>query len=216
MKNKKNHLWVIQPLTLRITLSVLFLLFSTSAFAKGLSVTPFYGYQFGGNLRVHNGELQIKDTENQGIAVNLAKTYNTTLQFLYINQDTSVQFKDNFLGKTYDLFDMSIEYYQIGGTRETSKGNSNAFVSGSFGATEFTPKVGGYSSETLFSMTFGMGIGKEIKKNMSLLVQARFLIPIQTAGGGLFCGGGGCSVQVSGGSNILQADVTAGLQFKFD
>lgn len=40
-------------------------------------------------------------------------------------------------------------------------------------------------------------------------------MPINTYGGGLFCGSGGCNIGVSGGSSLLQADITAGLVMRF-
>lgn len=42
-----------------------------------------------------------------------------------------------------------------------------------------------------------------------------FLLPIQWAGGGLWCGTSGCGIGLSGGSSILQGDVTAGLTVAF-
>lgn len=187
-----------------------------SAFGEKYSVTPFYGYQFGGHLAVRNGELQLDDTENYGVSLDVYHSPITTMQFLYIYQDTSLQLKNYFTGMTTELFDLTVEYFHLGGTRVLNKGGgTTSFVSGSLGATHFSPSESGYSDETLFSMSFGMGVIKEIRKNISLRIQGRLLMPIQTAGGGVFCGGGGCSAHVSGGTSIMQGDITAGIQFQF-
>lgn len=209
----KNNANIIRSLQL-LTVS-LFILISSSALANNYSITPFYGYQFGGNIRVASGELQIDDTDNMGFTVDIPQSSNTTIQLLYIYQDTSLQYKNNFLGTTTDLFDLTIEYFHVGGIRETTSGDTTSFVSGSLGATYFNPKSGGFSDETLFSMSFGMGILKEIRKNLSFRVQGRLLLPIQTAGGAIFCSGGGCSISMAGGTSIIQGDVTAGVEFKF-
>lgn len=186
-----------------------------SAFGKGASLTPFYGYQFGGRASTYEGEIRIKDSENMGVTLDVPYTGNTTIQLLYIYQDTSLQFTNKYTGITRDLFDMSVQYFHIGGTAEVAKGATTSFVSGSLGATYFDPDKAGISSETLFSLSFGMGLLKEINKRIALRFQGRLLIPIQYAGGSMFCGSGGCSIGLSGGTSILQGDVTAGVVIRF-
>jgi hypothetical protein len=188
---------------------------SITASAKEIALTPFYGYQFGGRVSTYEGEARIKDTENYGFTLDVPYTGTTTLQLLYIYQDTSLQYTNKYTGITKDLFDLSVQYFHLGGTAEVAKGTTTSFVSGSLGATYFDPDKSGISSETLFSLSFGMGLIKEIRKNIALRFQGRLLIPIQYAGGSLFCGSGGCSVGISGGTTILQGDVTAGLVVRF-
>lgn len=199
----------------KIALLIVLALTNFSAFGKEIAVTPFYGYQFGGRTSTDNGELRIKDSENYGITLDIPYTGTTTIQLLYINQDTSLQRTDKYTGITEDLFDMSVQYFHLGGTSEVAKGATTSFVSGSLGATYFDPDKSSFSSETLFSLSFGMGLLKEISKNFAFRVQGRLLIPIQYGGGSLFCSGGGCAISVSGGTTILQGDVTAGIAVRF-
>ncbi|KPJ94909.1 MAG: hypothetical protein AMJ53_04155 [Gammaproteobacteria bacterium SG8_11] len=199
----------------KVTLITISLLMSFTAVGKEIAVTPFYGYQFGGRASTDNGELRIKDSENYGVTLDIPYTGTTTVQLLYINQDTSLQRTDKYTGITKELFDMSVQYFHVGGTAEVAKGGTTSFVSGSLGATYFDPDTSGYSSETLFSFSFGMGLLKEISKNFAFRVQGRLLIPIQYGGGSMFCGSGGCAIGVSGGTTILQGDVTAGIAIRF-
>ena len=199
----------------KIFLVMLLLPTSFAAFGREIALTPFYGYQFGGRVSTYEGEARIKDTENYGFTLDVPYTGTTTLQLLYIYQDTSLQYTNKYTGVTKDLFDMSVQYFHLGGTAEMAKGSTTSFVSGSLGATYFDPDKSGISSETLFSLSFGMGLLKEISKNIALRFQGRLLIPIQYAGGSMFCGSGGCSIGISGGSSILQGDVTAGIVFRF-
>ena len=189
--------------------------FAQNALAENVKVTPFYGYQFGGHINTYQGELQIEDGENIGISIEVPYGYGTTLQFLYITQDTTLTLKNNFLGSITELFDMSVDYYHIGGTKVIDKGNVTSFFSGSLGVTMFNPDDPGYSDESLFSFSVGLGVVKNFTKNLALRVQGRLLLPIQTAGGSIFCSNSGCAVGISGGTSIVQADVTGGLQFKF-
>ena len=200
---------------IRIALLVLLTVSNFSAFGKGIALTPFYGYQFGGRASTDNGELRIKDSENYGVTLDIPYTSTTTVQLLYIYQDTSLQRTDKYTATTEDLFDMSVQYFHLGGTAEVAKGATTSFVSGSLGATYFEPDKSGVSSETLFSMSFGMGLLKEINERVALRFQGRLLIPIQYGGGSMFCSSGGCAISVSGGTTILQGDVTAGIAIRF-
>lgn len=201
---------------IKIFVLILSLSMSVAAFGKELALTPFYGYQFGGRASTDNGEFRIKDSENFGVTLDIPYTTTTTLQLLYIYQDTSLQRTNKYTGITEDLFDLSVQYFHVGGTAEVARGDTTSFVSGSLGATYFDPDKSDVSSETLFSISFGMGLLKEIRKNNAFRVQGRLLIPIQYAGGSLFCSSGsGCSVGVSGGTTIIQGDVTAGVVIRF-
>jgi hypothetical protein len=200
-----------------IKIALLFILCAINfpAIAKDIALTPFYGYQFGGRASTYNGEIRIKDSENMGVTLDIPYTGTTTLQLLYIYQDTSLQRTDKYTGRTEELFDMSVQYFHLGGTAEVAKGGTTSFVSGSLGATYFDPDKSDVSSETLFSLSFGMGLLKEINEHIAVRFQGRLLIPIQYGGGSLFCGSGGCSIGLSGGTTILQGDVTAGIAIRF-
>jgi hypothetical protein len=199
----------------KIVLMTALLSMSFAAFGREIALTPFYGYQFGGRVSTYDGEARIKDTENYGFTLDVPYTGTTTLQLLYIYQDTTLQYTNKYTGLTRDLFDMTVQYFHLGGTAEVAKGTTTSFVSGSLGATYFDPDKSGISSETLFSLSFGMGLIKEIRKNIALRFQGRLLLPIQYAGGSMFCGSGGCSIGISGGTSILQGDVTAGVVIRF-
>jgi len=200
---------------IKYALLITLLSLSFTALGREIALTPFYGYQFGGRASTYNGEVRIKDSENYGVTLDVPYTGTTTIQLLYSYQGTSLQRTDNTTGVTEDLFDMSVQYFHLGGTAEVAKGTTTSFVSGSLGATYFDPDKSDFSSETLFSMSFGMGLLKEINKNIALRIQGRLLIPIQYAGGSMFCGSGGCSIGLSGGTTILQGDVTAGVAVRF-
>ncbi len=199
----------------KITVLIILLSINFSVNGGEIALTPFYGYQFGGRASTYDGEFRIKDSENFGLTLDIPYTSTTTLQFLYIYEDTSLQRTDKYTAKTEELFDLSVQYFHVGGTAEVAKGGTTSFVSGSLGATYFDPDKSDISSETLFSLSFGMGLLREIHKNIALRIQGRLLIPIQYGSGSLFCGNGGCSIRLGGGTSIVQGDVTAGIAFKF-
>ena len=124
---------------IKIVLLITLLTLSFSALSREIALTPFYGYQFGGRASTYNGEVRIKDSENYGVTLDVPYTGTTTIQLLYIYQGTSLQRTDNTTGVTEDLFDLSVQYFHLGGTAEVAKGTTTSFVSGSLGATYFDP-----------------------------------------------------------------------------
>ena len=201
----------------RFVVAIVIVFSSCTAWArKAIDITPIYGYQFGGSANTYRGELRFKDGENVGFTVDFHSTRDTTIQFLYTYQDTTVEFVDYYNNFSRDGFGIEIEYFHIGGTKAINSSNgTTSFVSGSLGATNFDPDRSGLSSETLFSLSFGLGVNKMFTERVGFRAQGRLLIPIQSAGGSIFCGNGGCSAGISGGTTLVQADITAGLIVRF-
>lgn len=199
-----------------IFITALFALVMADLQAREMEITPFYGYQFGGSVNTTEGELRVKDSEVMGFTFDVKASSKATIQFYYSNQDSVLEVRRNSTGVTEDLTDLSVQYYQIGGTSEISSSQkTTSFVSGSLGATYFKPDDSRFSSETLFSLVFGLGVKRMINKSIGFNVQGRLLLPIQYAGGSLFCGSSGCAGSVSGGTSIVQGNVTAGLVVRF-
>jgi hypothetical protein len=110
---------------------------------------------------------------------------------------------------------MATEYYHIGGLYEIETGGAAMpFTSMTLGATRFAPDSGLYDSEWKFSAALGLGIKIPVGERFGIRFQARMLIPFLWASGGLWCGTGGCSVGVGGGSSFVQGDVLAGFTIK--
>ena len=196
--------------------AVLFLATPAMAAEEKITITPFTGWVFGGSTSGTKGEYRMKDTNNYGVNVDvpLKGSRTTKVRVSYTGYETTVQERIYATGVTTDKFDMRVDYYQLGGTKLLSEGKVQGYGMGTFGLTHFSPNAG-YSSETLFSMTFGAGVDMMLTKHLGLNLQGRVLLPINFASGSLFCGNGGCNIGLSGGSSLLQADVTAGLVMRF-
>jgi hypothetical protein len=69
----------------------------------------------------------------------------------------------------------------------------------------------GFDSHTVFAFTAGLGAKFNAGEKMGIRIQSRMLIPTQWGGGGFYFGTGGSGVSVSGGSTLLQGDVSIGL-----
>jgi len=184
-----------------------------SGHTRGIEITPFVGYQFGGSHNVYEGEINIDDAENFGIAVNFDLPYKTGTQFelLWIMQKSRLDKKDYFTGITEPLFNLYTHYMQLGGVYGLQRNNVLPFISLSFGAVLFHPTSARYSDEWFFSASLGGGLKFYLTERVGLRLQARALFPLIWGSGGLWCGTGGCSVGIGSTTTIVQGDVTAGL-----
>jgi hypothetical protein len=78
-------------------------------------ISSFVGYQFGGTLRVQDGDLVIKANMNYGGTLDITIRPGVQMEFAYIRQDTELRLKGFAFGKTETLFVMAVEYFHIGG-----------------------------------------------------------------------------------------------------
>lgn len=100
----------------------------------------------------------------------------TKIRLSYSSYDTTVSERTYATGVTEDLFDMGVDYYQLGGIKVFSEGKVETYGMGTLGVTHFSPRNFAdpsktYSSETLFSMNFGLGMNMMLSKRFGLNLQ---------------------------------------------
>jgi hypothetical protein len=175
----------------------------------GIMVAPFASYQWGGTVKGRDGEAKLNDAGAWGFTIDVPVHHREAyLELSYSRQETELLVREYGTGEPLrEAFDLSVEYFQIGGLYMAPRGGARPFGTMTLGATRFAPQNSIYSSEWLFSATLGLGIFVPVNERIGLRTHARLLLPFQYSGGGLWCGRGGCSIGVSGGSNILQGDV---------
>ena len=178
-------------------------------------ITPFGGYQFLGSTDVFYantvGNVDIKDDAVFGFSINIPTMYGAEIELFYSRQDTRLDFDGGPFGTDETLFDMSVEYFQIGALRGVPQGNLLPFGVVTLGATNFNPKKAGLESEVRFSFTFGLGAKAYLSERIGLRLQGTLLMPVQWAGGSVYFGTGGSGVGVSAGTSLIQIDVRGGL-----
>jgi hypothetical protein len=205
-------------ITIFTVIVILLLIVSSSTQAQDLDISGTYGYQFGGKFAAREGDVNIKDSENYFVAVDIGLPFRegTQLELSYTRQNTRVDLKRWPTGVTEPLFDATVEYLQIGGLQLVDLGNGRVYPFGvlTVGATHFNPKSALYNSVWKFSAILGIGTKIFFNDRLGLRLQARLLMPFQWGGGSLWCGTGGCSVGVGSSTTILQGDVSGGLVLK--
>jgi opacity protein-like surface antigen len=200
--------------------TIIFLIISTKfSFAQfkqqQIEITPFAGYFLISNLSTLDGDLVIDHNFNYGGVLGIRVSDDLFIELLYNRTDTEVRFKQEYFDTVKYLFDMSIEYFQAGAHVETETGNFRPFAAFTLGATYFKPKDEKISSELEFSFTAGGGIKYYFLPNLAVRLQWRFLIPIYFSDVSIFCSDGYCGLFITGGTYLLQYDLTAGLAFSF-
>ncbi len=199
--------------------SILFIFTASSTSAQlkrqQFEITPFAGYLFTSNLQTLDGELKIDNSFDYGAALDIRISDDLLIELLYSRMDTEVGLRKEYYNTTDYLFDMSVEYFQGGVQVETETGQFRPFAAFTIGATYFNPKDYSYQSDWKFSFTAGGGIKYYFTDNLGIRLQWRFLVPIYFSSAAIFCNNGYCGIYISGGTYLLQYDLTAGLTIAF-
>jgi opacity protein-like surface antigen len=193
----------------------LFPTLTSAQYKQQIEITPFAGYFLTSNLSTLDGDLVIDHNFNYGGVFDVRVSDDLFIELLYNRTDTEVRFKQEYFDTVKYLFDMSIEYFQAGAHIETDTGNFRPFAAFTLGATYFKPKDDEFNSELEFSFTAGGGIKYYFTENIAARLQWRFLIPVYFSSAAVFCSDGYCGIFISGGTYLLQYDLTAGIAFSF-
>jgi hypothetical protein len=181
--------------------------------AQVLELSPFYGYRFGGEIKIQSTEehLSLKDAPAYGIAVDFApRGSDFKLELLWSHQESSVNFNGyGGLGKV----DVDVDQFMIGGVAETERGRWRAYVTGMLGATYFSSE--GSGSDTRFGLCVGVGAKYFLIKNrLALRADARGYCSIVSSEAG-FIYYNGVTVATFSGSTLWQGEVSAGITLGF-
>lgn len=178
-------------------------------------ISAFGGYSFGGRLDVVvggvPGRMAIADNGSYGMAFNVRVRPGVVTEFLYIRQPTTLYFTPFAGGVRQELFPMHVAYYQLGGLYEFPKGRLRPFAGVGLGLVHFNPKQALTSSEWRMAANASIGFRAFVTDRIGIRGQFHALLPFQFSTGGIFCGGGGCSIGVSGGTAIIQGMVSGGV-----
>jgi hypothetical protein len=185
---------------------------------RGIEIGGFYGYQFGGGFTIYEGNANIIDTDNWGllIALPVPVRRGSQLEFSYTRQDTRLDLKRYPSGDNETITDLTVEYYQLGGVNQFITPGSKLVPYGMFtlGAARYHPRNSEYSEDKwMFAVALGGGVKVFVREKIGLRFQARMLLPINWGGASFWFGSGEPQVGVSGGSSVLQGDITGGLFF---
>ena len=202
----------------KIILVILFTLTIQVSKAQYVDILPYAGYQFAANVDVWYGNtagrLHLNPAGNYGVGLDVVLPYSDiSISFSFTNAQSSFTFRENFQPEE-ELFDVSQQYYMFGVNKEVDMDKIRPFGGFILGWTTIKPDdpdVPNRGNVSKFTVGLRGGVKFFISDRIGLFAQARMLLPVQWAGGGIWFGGGGSGTSLSVGSSIITGDVGGGL-----
>jgi len=207
MKNFTNLFFV-------FILCIILLTGTDTLSAQTIELNGFTGYQFGGRVRLYDGDFKINDAMNYGgkLAVGVSPT--TFAEISYMRMDTEGQFRP-FLGTPGDYIGLSTNYIQVAGLQQMNYGIISPYVTLGAGLVWFDPVSSQYSSRTQFSATFGAGVKIWLIDMLGIRLQGSMLMPMIFDGIGFGCGigtaGSSCGTSAYTRITPFQGEFSGGL-----
>ena len=185
---------------------------------RGVELTPFAGYSFGGTFDVTDSDqsVELDDAQRFGLILDIRKDGNTQWEVLYDRQDTDANAV--VVGAPNPSFDLSIQTLQIGGTYQWEGDALRPYMSATIGGTKMDVTDSGYGSDTFFSFSLGLGLQYRPLDRFGLRLEWRTFGTVMNSKTDLFCTTGdatnSCLIQVQG-HVLWQTGAFAGLVFRF-
>ena len=187
-----------------------------------IEVSATYGSMWGGNIQLIDGKLRTATGPSWGFAVDIPLHQFASLELGYTRQEGGLDYDSR--GSKDRLTDMSVNYWHIGGVKGLVDGPVRPFVLTTLGVTYYSPSsstmvIDGTTYNTATSTKFSLALGVGAKayfgeaEKFGLRASFKVLPTLYNTGAGLWFGGGGASVGVTGNA-IWQWEAAIGLTVK--
>ena len=215
---------MLRPLWLILILALSIL--PAAAQAQAQATTPelggAWGWSWGGSADSPVGRFRLDASQDLSGVISIPVERLAWGEFHYTWRSTGLT-RDG-AGFHEQLTDVSIHTMQIAGLRAIKPGPVQPFLLGGFGTTFFTPSESffdldgdRYALDSSWRLSFVLGAGAKIwlgeAQRTGLRLQIRTVPALYNTGGGIWVGGGGASVSISGNA-IWRWDVSAGITVK--
>lgn len=202
-----RHIGLIFIVTLLIALS------TTEPALSGVEITPSLNYCFGGGFEDTNTDASIHLDESAGYGLVLDFDIQPDRQVeVYLSrQNTTMSSGGPFTGNP--LFDVSVDYYHIGGLYLFEGERFRPFISGTLGLTRMDPQRADLRTETRISAALGAGAKFFFTESLGIRLDLRGIYTAINSDASIFCAGG-CAVQVRS-NGFIQGELGAGLILRF-
>ncbi len=197
-----------------LVLALTILVLSLAAPAQAQELTPFTGVRYGGGFEDANTatKFEVADTSSYGLLLDFDLEPDKQIEIFLSRQDTHLSTTGLFTGDP--LFDLTIDYYHIGGLYMLSAGERvRAFASGTLGLTRMAPKRSDRTTENRFSLALGGGLKVFLTKELGLRFDVRGIYTALNADAAIFCDSG-CAIRVRS-DGFWQTEAGAALLLRF-
>ncbi len=197
-------------------LSILILTWAPGALAQKVEISPFATLPFGGEFESDSGpsfrDFDVDDGSGYGLSFGFTLTRDLQLELFWSHQESELVEETGFFFGDFPLTDLDIDYYHAGLLYQWGGGQIRPFITGSLGATEFSPADPFLENETRFSLGVGGGVKIFFNQNFGLRFEARGFTTVIDEGDD-FCEYGDC--YYDNGTYFLQGELRGGLIFAF-
>lgn len=187
---------------------------AVSSDARAVEVAPFIGHRYGGSFQDANtlSGFELADANSFGLLLDFDTEPDRQIEVFLSRQDTQLTTAGTFTGNP--LFDLSIDYYHIGGLYLLpAEGPMHPFVSGTMGLTRMVPKRADLTTENRLSLSLGGGAKFYFSRSVGVRFDVRAIYTMLNADTAVFCSGG-CTVMVRG-NGFVQMEAGAALLMRF-
>jgi hypothetical protein len=198
-----------------LVLALAFATLSHSLPVQAVEIAPFIGHRFGGNFQdsVSSIGFEVADAASYGLLLDFDFEPDKQIEIYMSRQNTQLSTGDQLFTPN-PLFDLTIDYYHIGGLYMLPEGDRvRPFVMGSFGLTRMAPKPANLSVENRFSLSIGGGAKIFFTKNIGMRLDVRGIYTALDSSTEVFCSGG-CTIKLTS-SGFVQTDISAALMMRF-
>lgn len=199
-------------ITIKSFLIVFVTLISLPVLAQpAITLEAFGGWLWTGKAG-YNNNIKVDDKGNYGLRGGISPSDEMVVEFEWNHTDTRLHGYDVLTQEYYEV-DVAMNYYLLGFNMQKSEGPAIPYGLFNIGVLNVQGQQISFS-ENWFTVGLGGGLKYYISDRIGIRLQARLLLPMQFAGIGFGCGGGGCSSGVSTYTNTIQGDFTGGIILK--
>ncbi len=189
-----------------------------TAYNQAIEISPSVSYLFGGRINYAQGDLKIVDKGAIGVNVGYDFGFEGGVEFSWVGTTTTANFNGIGLGYDDASFRIGVHHFQLGAYKDFGREKLKGFANFSLGATVFQPRDLDFGDEWKFSVSGTLGMKWFPLKFLGIKLYGRMILPMEFAGGGVWCGigtgGAGCGVGVNTFAVLVQGDLGAGLIFR--
>ncbi len=181
-----------------------------------IEISFFGGWQYGGTIKVENGKYDIRNSYNYGCSLGFPVYSRPGLmgEILYSRQETYLDYTIRTIGNSGKIFDMSVEYFQVGGNYGEKYGRFFPYGAMLIGVTRFHPKGVNFNDAWLPFLSIKFGTKIYLTKRFGLRLQTGLLMPMKVSSGSMFCSNGSCVINLKVGTVIYQGNITVGIMIQ--
>lgn len=152
---------------------IIAVLISTQCLAEDTEISVFSGYRTGGEMdnAVTGSKVELDEANSYGIIIGFDYGPEHVMEFLYSNQNTDLNDANTF--PSTKLFNVDVEYFQLGGSQIWTGKKFDKFFGAGMGAIHLNPNNSAYSSKSRFAMSLAGGTVYKFTKNIGLRLEIR-------------------------------------------